>query len=546
MGESLTQGGRAGTMQELSLDDHQQLVAALLASLAGASADDAAQRIETHISSVILHGDVAYKIKKPLDFGFLDFTTLERRRHFCNEELRLNRRLAPQIYLDVVPITGSVAAPALGGDGEPIEYAVRMRRFAQESLLSHLAQSGDLPIAIAEALAVQVAEFHAQAARAPADSAFSTPEAALFPVLENFEQIRPLITAPQAVAQLDRLQRWSRDQYRRLHERLAERGAAGWVRECHGDMHLGNMALIDDQVTIFDGIEFNERMRWTDVLGDVGFLAMDLDDRGLPAHANRFLNNWFEHTGDASALPLLDFYRAYRAMVRAKIAALRLSQQLAASEREQVLAEYHSYTDLAERYTRPRQPLLCITHGLSGSGKSRLARRLVDQYGMLRIRSDVERKRLHGLDPSARSGSGIDAGIYTADATRATYDHLVEVAGAALDAGFPVVIDAAFLRRWQRRLFAELATQRNTPFLILDLDVPLPTLRERLIRRSEKGQDVSEAGVEVLERQLASQEPLAEDELAACRQVTADGPELETALAPVLPAGRITPAQKRS
>jgi predicted kinase len=296
-------------------------------------------------------------------------------------------------------------------------------------------------------------------------------------------------------------------------------------------MHLGNMVLIDDGVVIFDGIEFNERMRWTDVLGDVGFLAMDFDDRDLPAHANRFLNAWFEHTGDATALPLIDFYRVYRAMVRAKIATLRLSQELSPEERDKELAEYHSYTDLAERYTRIRQPLLCITHGLSGSGKSRLARRLVDEHGMLRIRSDVERKRLHGLAASAHSGSAVDAGIYTADATRDTYARLVDIAGATLDAGFPVVVDAAFLRQWQRRLFNELAVRRNTPFLILDLDVPLPTLRERLIRRSEQGQDVSEAGLEVLERQLLSREPLTDGEQSARRPVTADGPELDAALA---------------
>jgi len=524
-------------MKELSLDDHQRLVAALLASLATGTGDDAAQRtqrIETHISSVILSGGFAYKIKKPLDFGFLDFTTLERRRHFCTEELRLNRRLAPQIYLDVVAITGSITAPELGGRGEPIEYAVRMRRFSQDALLSHLAASRDLPMAIVEALAARVADFHTQAARAPADSEFAAPEAALFPVMENFDQIRPLITDPGSLSQLDRLQEWSRAQYAHLYEQLAERGAAGWVRECHGDMHLGNMALIDDEVVIFDGIEFSERMRWTDVLGDVAFLAMDLDDRDLPTHANRFLNNWFEQSSDVSALPLIDFYRVYRAMVRAKIAALRLSQQLCAAERGEVLGEYHSYADLAERYTRPRRALLCITHGLSGSGKSRLARRLVDHYGMLRLRSDVERKRLHGLAAAARSGSGLDTGIYTADATRATYERLVDVAGVALDSGFPVVVDAAFLKRWQRHMLAELAAQRGIPFLVLDLEVPLPILRERLIRRSEQGADVSEAGLEVLERQLASREPLTDDEQAARRPVTADGPEIDEALAALL------------
>jgi predicted kinase len=295
-------------------------------------------------------------------------------------------------------------------------------------------------------------------------------------------------------------------------------------------MHLGNMALIDGEITIFDGIEFNERMRWTDVLGDVGFLAMDLDDRRLPIHGNRFLNAWLEQTGDYPALRLLNFYRVYRAMVRAKIAALRLGQDLTATEREHGLAEYHSYADLAERYTHARRPVLCITHGLSGSGKTTIAGQAVDRFGMLRVRSDVERKRMHGVAAAARSGSGLGAGIYTADATRATYAHLAEIAEIALGAGFPVVVDAAFLKGWQRRMFTDLAARLGVTCVILDIEAPLPTLRRRLTLRSERAVDASEAGVEVLERQLTDREPLTEQELPLRRTVQAEAPDIEAAL----------------
>lgn len=521
-------------MHELSPADHDTLVNALLGSLTADSELGAPQRIETHISSVILIGDFAYKIKKPVDYGFLNFASLERRRHFCEEEIRLNGRLAPQIYLDVVPITRSVAAPTLDGDGEPIEYAVRMRRFSQDALMSRLAEVHSLPLETMDAVAQQVADFHAGAARASQDSEFAAPEAVFFPVAENFDTLRPLISNPDSAAQLHQLEQWSRAQYALLHERLAERGAAGWVRECHGDMHLGNMALIDDAVVIFDGIEFNDRMRWTDVLGDVGFLAMDLDDRGLPAHANRFLNSYFERTGDYAALPLLNFYRVYRAMVRAKVAALRLGQELTTVEHDQVLEEYHSYADLAERYTRPTSPVLCITHGLSGSGKTTVAGLVVERYGMLRVRSDVERKRLYGLTSSAKSGSGINAGIYNAEATHDTYTRLADIAETTVRAGFSVVIDAAFLKAWQRQMFAELAARLDTPFAILDIEVPLPKLRERLTRRQAHGGDASEADLAVLERQLVNRDPLAGDELGSRCVVRADLPDIEAALATLM------------
>jgi uncharacterized protein len=517
-----------------SLQEHQRLVEALLAALAEAPGTDAPERIETHISSVILHGEFAWKIKKPVDFGFLNFSTLERRRHCCKEEVRLNGRLAPQIYLDVVPVTGSLAAPVLGGTGEPIEFAVRMRRFDQAALMSRLAAAGTLAVATMDAVAETVATFHDRAARAGADSEFSTAEAAFFPVQENFEQLRPLVTAPGSVTQLARLEAWSRAQYARLQDALAARGAEGQVRECHGDMHLGNMALIDGEVVIFDGIEFNDRMRWTDVLGDVGFLAMDLDDRGLERHANRFLNAYFEYTGDYAALPLLNFYRVYRAMVRAKVDALRLGQDLAPAERAEVLRDYHGYTDLAERYTQTTRPVLCVTHGLSGSGKTTVAEKIVDRYGMLRIRSDVERKRLHGLEQSARSGSDIDAGIYSGDATRATYAHLAELAETALRAGWSVIVDAAFLQAWQRRSFAALAGRLGIPFAILDIEVPLATLRRRLVRREARASDASEANLDVLERQLATRDPLTEDELASRRIIHTESADIEAVLAPLL------------
>ena len=271
-------------------------------------------------------------------------------------------------------------------------------------------------------------------------------------------------------------------------------------------------------------------MRWTDVLADVAFLAMDLDDRGLTAHGHRFLNGYFERTGDYPALHLLDFYRVYRAMVRAKVHALRLKQELTSGERDEVVQDLRGYTDLAECYTRRSTPVLCITHGLSGSGKTTVAEKAVETLGMLRIRSDVERKRLHGLAPTERSGVGIDEGIYGTEATRATYERLVELAETVLQAGHGVVVDGAFLKTWQRRLFADLAMRVGVPFTILDIDVPIATLRRRLVHRQAQNDDASDAGPEVLERQLVAREPLSADELAHRRRVTGAESELATVL----------------
>ena len=515
-------------MAEMTPEGHAALVQALLETLATGA--EAPQLLETHISSVILAGDYAYKLKKPLDFGFLDFTTLERRRHFCEEEIRLNGRLAPAIYLDVVPVTGSVEAPVLDGKGAPVEYAVRMCRFAQDSLLDRLAASGELPLALMDAVAVQVADFHRQAARAAAGSEFSTAQAAFFPVEENFEQLRPLISDADAAQRLARVEDWSRARYTHLREHVATRGASGCVRECHGDLHLGNVVLIDGEVAIFDGIEFNERMRWTDVFADVAFLLMDLDHRGLAAHGNRFLNSYLEHSGDYAGVALLTWYAVYRAMVRAKIAALRLTQPLDAEARAQVLEEYRSYTALALRYTGEPRPALCITHGLSGSGKSTVAGLAVDRFGLLRLRSDVERKRLHGLDASARTDSALGGGIYDADATRATYARLAELAGQLLEAGHSVLVDATFLEAAQRQPFAALARRLGVPFAILDIEVSMETLQRWLRERQAQGADASEADLAVVEQQVAGREPLAGDELAARRPVNAAAPDIEAAL----------------
>lgn len=470
------------------------------------------QLVETHISSVLLTGDYAYKLKKPLDLGFLDFSTLAKRRHFCHEELRLNRRLASQIYLEVLPITGTPENPRFGGPGEPIEYAIKMRQFPQEAQLDRVLARAGLKAAHIDQLAQTLADFHARIAVAGPETPFGTPEAVYFPMGQNFDQIRPLVLA-DFHPQLARLQRWSEQIRDRLKETLVARKRDGFIRECHGDVHLANLALLDDQVVVFDCLEFNDNLRWIDTMNEVAFTVMDLDDRGQPVLARRFLNAYLERAGDYAGLALLRFYQVYRALVRAKVSVIRLGQPgLSATERERIENKYRGYADLAERYARPMMPALLIAHGLSGSGKTTLTQALVERLGAVRVRSDIERKRLHGLTAEQRSHSALDEGLYTADAGVRTYERLAAAARAIVGAGHTAVLDATFLKRAQRERMQRLADELHVPFLILAFEASEATLRARVARREEVGMDASEAGLAVLEHQRAGAEPLTTEE----------------------------------
>jgi predicted kinase len=288
------------------------------------------------------------------------------------------------------------------------------------------------------------------------------------------------------------------------------------VRECHGDLHLGNIAVIEGCPTPFDCIEFNAALRWIDVMSEVAFLLMDLADHGRADLASRFLNAYLEVTGDYGGLEVLRYYQVYRALVRAKVNALRARQaQVSRAEKRRLARLVRDYLDLAAGYTTPRPLALMITHGVSGSGKTSATQSLIECAGVVRIRSDVERKRLHGLAPLARSGSGMGRGIYTPEANVATYAHLERLARQILASGMPVVVDAAFLKRAEREAFRALAIDMGVPFVILGFTAPAELLAARVAARAASGRDASEAGVSVIARQLATREPLAPEELSA-------------------------------
>jgi aminoglycoside phosphotransferase family enzyme/gluconate kinase len=472
------------------------------------------QLAETHISWVLLTGEVAYKIKKPVDLGFLDFSTLALRQQACEDEVRLNRRLAEEFYLGVVPITGSPMAPRINAQGESFEYAVKMRQFPPEATLDRMDERGELGVAQIDQLATRLAQFHlAGCPSAPAESPWGEPDTIARPVAENFQLLNERLVSADDVRRLARLQSWCDAEHERLAPLMRERKNAGMVRECHGDLHLGNLAWVNGRLIIFDCIEFSPALRWIDVISEVAFCYMDLLHRQHRDLAFRFLNAWLEVSGDYRGVALLRYYTVYRAMVRAKVAALRAGQVAegnAAADRD----EAGVFLRLAEELTRPTPPQLWITHGLSGCGKTTLSQSVLQEHGMVRLRSDVERKRLAGMAASERSGSGIETGLYTQDASRRAYQHLASLTEILLDDGWPVIVDAAFLMRWQRDLFREIALRRELRFRILDIQVDHAMLRERIGLRAAQGSDASEADLRVLQHQIESEQPLCADELS--------------------------------
>ena len=468
---------------------------------------------ETHISWVLLTGRDAYKIKKSLDLGFLDFSTLEARHFYCTEELRLNRRLAPDLYLDVVAIGGSPEQPVLGSE-PAIEYAVHMRRFPRSAMMDRLLERGRITAKHIDQLAATIARFHAALPPAAADSPFGSAAAIQAAALHNFALLPPLLGAPADLAMLEKVRQASALEFAACEPLFRQRAAAGCVRECHGDLHLGNIVLLDDTPVPFDGIEFSATLRWIDVISEIAFTVMDLLQRGQPQLAWRFLNAYLEGTGDYSGIGVLRFYLAYRAMVRAKVAAIRAGQEDPAQAQRELKA-CRSYLDLAHDCLTRRRPALIITHGLPGCGKSTFAQIALERLGAIRIRSDVERKRLFGLDALADSRSQTGGGIYSEEATRRTYAHLHELARGLLATGFPVIVDAAFLRHVERESFRALAREMGAPFVIASLRADEAVLAERLAERLSRADDASEANAAVLHTLQAAQEPLRDEELAA-------------------------------
>ena len=486
--------------------------------------------VETHISWVLLADALAYKIKKPVRLPFLDFSTLAARRRYCDEELRLNRRLAPSLYLDVVNIRDSPDGPRFGGVGRVLEVAVCMRRFPDGALWSEKLIAGSLAPRHIDAMAQRLSDFHRDAAVAPPGSAFGSAaihERVTRRLIDGIEAWRSESASPGISVDWPALRAWLITQQESLAPLWEVRRHESRVRECHGDLHLANVIQLGSDATAFDGIEFDPNLRWIDVLDDLAFLAMDLLAHGQRGLAFRLVAAYLEASGDYDGLPALRFHMVCRALVRAQVTAIGQGQ----GAHSAAGCGPADYLALASVLSGSADARLAITHGLPGSGKSFVSQGLLEETAAIRVRSDVERKRLFGLGALQSSHELVAGGIYDTATTARTYAQLQAVARVALGAGWPVIVDAAFLRRSERAEFAALAASLALPFSIIDCRADFSLLRERLDRRLAEGADPSEADVAVLELLSRLDEPLDENDHAVTIVVDAAHPQATATIA---------------
>jgi aminoglycoside phosphotransferase family enzyme/predicted kinase len=475
--------------------------------------------LQTHISYVLLTGDFVYKVKKPVKLSFLDFSTLEARRHFCEQEVRLNRRGAPGIYLGVESICEYEGRHRLDGGGPPVEYAVKMIEFPQEGLFSSMLAAGKLGPEQIDLLARRVAEYHRDAPTSAQVAEFGAPDRIRQTFNDNSAATRQFVGDVQPVGQFEQTRAFTDRFFAEYRQVLEDRATRGFVRECHGDLHLGNICLFRDHVLLFDCIEFNESFRCIDVIQDAAFAPMDLQAARRGDLANRFINTYAERTGDWQGLQLLPLHLCRQAYVRGKVnALLTLEPEVDPAAREKARAAASQYFHLAWSYSQPRQGRLVLVAGLSGSGKSTLARQLAIEWDAIHIRSDAVRKHLAGVELDEKGGEA----IYTAEHTARTYDEMLELGLLLAGRGFTVILDATFNRRHFRRAAIDCASAAPIPLQILYCVASANVLRDRLSRRQK---DVSDAGPEILDLQRNELEPFDESERPYVTEIDTTGPE---------------------
>jgi hypothetical protein len=500
-------------MNSPSLRDHYPaLISGLLDPTAYPHESREIRVIETHISWVILTGDFAYKVKKPVALGFLDFSTLEARRHFCEEELRVNRRTAATLYLDVVPIGTGPDGPRVGAE-PAVEFAVKMRQFPHAARLDRCLQAGLLRLPEMRDMASTIARFHrGLPPRRDLDAAYEV-ERVVKPARNNFMHLDPAAFDDESQQQLAVIEAWTLQQSEALAPFFEERARRGAIRECHGDLHLENLLLQEHRFIPFDALEFNPNLRWIDVANDIAFLVMDLMARGRADFAYTVLSSWLEASGDYDSLAVMRFYLVYRSMVRSVVTAIR-QRQGASQPDDSVRPSAASYIKLAAALVDTPPAHLFLMHGFSGSGKTWRSARLIADLPALRVRSDLERKRLPGLAAGQKNGGEIGSGLYEAEVTERTYRTLARHCETGLRAGFDMIADATFLRRRHRSWFADLAGALGVRLSIVDCNAPVEVLRSRIQARSAERQDASDADIAVLEYQLDHHDPLDEAERA--------------------------------
>lgn len=471
---------------------------------------DPIQVIETHISVVFLTGDYAYKLKKPVNFGFLDFSTREQRATFCQLEVTLNQRTAPELYLAVLPVFLSEQQLTLSAPkphAEPVDYLIQMRQFDPKQVLSEWLTHDTLSEAQIEQLVDHIAQLHQQAQICSAEAPYGHPDNVIEPMLDNFPSLQTTFSDSEISTRLTQLEQWTHKTQQILWPLLEARKQQDHIKACHGDMHLANIALIEGQPTLFDGIEFNDQFRWIDTLSDLAFLLVDCEQHGQAHLKRQILNRYLNITGEFSEIRLIHFYQVYRAMVRAKIHGLRYQQLLdePASDESERAAAYQSvlnYIQQAEGYAHLSQkPKLILMQGISGSGKSFYANQLLAHLDAIILSSDRERKRLYQIDPLTRVCDSEKAKLYSPQMSQQTYQKLLTEATHLLEAGCSVIVDATFLKRAHRAPFIALANQTKTPCLIVSLQINLKQVASQLAEREKLNNSPSDANFDIARQQ---------------------------------------------
>lgn len=451
--------------------------------------------MQTHASYVLLTGEFAYKLKKPVNYGFLNYSTLEQRHHYCQEELRLNQRGAAPLYLQVLPITQKGATYQLDGEGTVVEYVLKMRQFPQSALLSAMFERGELTEDWLRSLAEVIARYHQQAETSDYITSFGTVARIQAAFEENYEQTAQFIGGPQTQRQFDETKAYTDDFFETRQDLFQQRQAQGWIRACHGDLHLNNICYWQDQILLFDCIEFNEQFRFVDVMFDIAYIVMDLTVADRNDLAAVFVSHYVEYTGDWEGLQILPLYVSRQAYVRAKVTSfLLLDESVAATAKQQANDKAARYYTLAWRWGQFHSGRLLMMAGLSGSGKTTVARWLSRQLGAIHIRSDAVRKHLGGI-PVETPGND---DLYTPAMSQRTYNRLQELGILLATQGYLVILDAKYDRQALRQAAIAAAESQSLSLDIIYCQAPYAVLQDRV--RQRQG-DIADATVQVLAQQ---------------------------------------------
>jgi hypothetical protein len=477
------------------------------------------QLLQTHISYVALTGVYAYKVKKPVNFGFLDFSTLDKRKYFCDEELRLNRRLSPDIYLDVIPITQTDTTLELDGRGPVVEYTLKMKEFPQEQIMTNMLKQGTITEDTIDQLCIRLIQFYTAQQPSEEITKFGEVKSVKQNIDENFEQTKPMIdiTVPKDTF------RYIKDATAQFFERKKDiferRMKDGRILDCHGDLHSGNIVVSDHTIQIFDCIEFNERFRYIDVASDIGFLAMDLDCLNYPYLSSYLIQEYVQKSGDTGIFEVLNFYKSYRAYVRGKVQGFQLNDpHISPSTKKEIVDHARKYFDLSQYYAalfswelNQTKPALIVVSGLTGTGKSTVAQKLAVDYSAQQINTDAVRKQHAGIEKFERHHDQFNTGLYSPDKIDETYKQVVQLGASYLKKKKNVVLDATFQKKKYRDMVRSIATKHHAVLVMIHCACPDTVVKQRLEQRL-KEKSVSDGRWEIYLEQQKTFEPFSSNE----------------------------------